>query len=185
MSPFKYHSPNDFVVNFICFHVLHNVQHKMSTIFMMLKTFSCADLFSISLLLCGIEYIAKNHCRVYIAIVTGICSGSQGNFFCQTRGNPVLGMGSANERRCFILGMGSANERRGYYVMHVWCQAINWTNTALQSIVPFGMNFRQIWIKIQQAITLVSDMLMCWMKTLFCQKQSKLHQTDLKRNNFT
>ena len=42
---FKYHLPNDFFLNFICFHVLHNVRHKISTIFMMLKMFSCADLF--------------------------------------------------------------------------------------------------------------------------------------------
>ena len=70
MSSFKCHSPNDFFfLNFICFHVLHNVGHKISIIFMMLKTFSCADLFSrplcwnmywwIMWFLCGFEYIAK------------------------------------------------------------------------------------------------------------------------------
>ena len=78
-----------FFLNFICFHVLHNVRHKVSTIFMMLKTFSCADLFSrplcwsiywrIMWLLCGLECIAKNHHGVCIATVTGICVGSQGN----------------------------------------------------------------------------------------------------------
>ena len=76
-------------LNFICFHVLHNVWHKISTIFMMLKAFSCADLFSrplcwsiywwIMWFLCGFENIAKNHHRVYITTVTGICVGSQGN----------------------------------------------------------------------------------------------------------
>ena len=38
MSSFKYHSPNDFFLNFNCFHVLHNVRHKILTIFMMLKS---------------------------------------------------------------------------------------------------------------------------------------------------
>ena len=42
----KNHLPNDFFQNFISFHVLHNVRHKISTIFKMLKMFSCADLFS-------------------------------------------------------------------------------------------------------------------------------------------
>ena len=149
MSSFKYHSPDDFFLNFICFHVLHNrasvscrrpthpsaryrsasagilpliiffdwpftflrlvqplemslqplakilvealhnVRHKIWTVFMMLKTFSCADLFSrplfwsiywwIMWFLCGFEYIAKNHHWVYIATVTGICVGNQGN----------------------------------------------------------------------------------------------------------
>ena len=34
-----------FFLNLICFHILHNVWYKMSTVFMMLKTLSCADLF--------------------------------------------------------------------------------------------------------------------------------------------
>ena len=38
-----------FFLNFIHFHVLRNVSHKISTIFMMLKTVSCADLFSMPL----------------------------------------------------------------------------------------------------------------------------------------
>ena len=58
-----------FFMNFICFHVLHNIRHKISTIFMMLKMFSCADLFSrllcwsiywwIMWFPCGFEYITK------------------------------------------------------------------------------------------------------------------------------
>ena len=69
MFSFACHSPNDFFLNFICFHVLHNIRHKMSTIIVMLKTFSCADLFSrplcwsiywwIMWFLCGLGYIAK------------------------------------------------------------------------------------------------------------------------------
>ena len=72
-----------------CFHVLHNVRHKIWTIFMMLKTFSFADLFPrqqcwsiywwISWFLSGFEYIAKNHHRLYITTMTEICVGSQGN----------------------------------------------------------------------------------------------------------
>ena len=47
MASFKYHLPNYFFsLNFICFHVLHNVWRKKSEIFMMAKTFSCNDLFS-------------------------------------------------------------------------------------------------------------------------------------------
>ena len=64
------HLPNVFFFFFkLCFHVLHNVRHKVSTIFMMLKMFSCTDLFSRPLcwsiywwmmwFLCGFEYIAK------------------------------------------------------------------------------------------------------------------------------
>ena len=76
-----------FYLNLISFHVLRNVRCKILTIFMMLKTFSCADLFSrplcwsiywwIMWFVCGFEYITKNHHR--IATVTGICVGSQGN----------------------------------------------------------------------------------------------------------
>ena len=46
LGPHSNNLPNDFFLNIICFHVLHNVQREMSTIFMMLKTFSWADLFS-------------------------------------------------------------------------------------------------------------------------------------------
>ena len=47
MSSFKYHPPNEFFSK-LCFHVLHNVQHKIhvSTILIILKMFSCADLSS-------------------------------------------------------------------------------------------------------------------------------------------
>ena len=89
MSSFKYHTPNDFFLSFICFHVLHAVRHRIYTIFMLLKTVSCAGLISgplcwsiywwIMWFRCGFEFIAKNHHRVYIATVTGICVGNQGN----------------------------------------------------------------------------------------------------------
>ena len=89
MSSFKYHSPNHFFLNFIYHDVLHDVQHKILTILIPLKTFSCVDLFSrplcwsiywwIMWLLCVFEYIAKNHNRVYITTVTGIHICSQGN----------------------------------------------------------------------------------------------------------
>ena len=61
-----------FFVNFISFHVLHDVWHNILAIFMILKAFSCADLFSRPLcwmiwwwmlFLCGFEYIAKDHHR--------------------------------------------------------------------------------------------------------------------------
>ena len=81
MSSFKYHSLNNFFLNFICFHGLHYV--KISIIFMMLKTLSCADLFSrplcwsiywwIMWFLCGFEYIAKNHHRVYCNSDWNLC----------------------------------------------------------------------------------------------------------------
>ena len=47
MSSFKYHPPNEFFSK-LCFHVLHNVRHKIhvSTILIILKMFSCADLSS-------------------------------------------------------------------------------------------------------------------------------------------
>ena len=77
--------------------------------------FSCAELFSrllcwgiywcIMWFSCGFEYIAKNHHRVYIYIVTvtGICVGSHGKvkglFFCQpvaTLVDPAPGWYSAS-----------------------------------------------------------------------------------------
>ena len=91
-----------FFLNFICFHVLHNVRHKIATIFMMLKTFSCADLFSRLLcwsiywwmmwFLCGFEYIAKNHHRIYRDSDWNLCwmSGKSQIFFCQPCGNPAF-----------------------------------------------------------------------------------------------
>ena len=95
---FNNHSPKDFFLNFICFHVLHNIWHKISTIFM--KTFSCADLparplcwiiyWWIMCFLCGFLYIAKNHHRVYIATMTGICVDSQGKVRDFFYGNPVM-----------------------------------------------------------------------------------------------
>ena len=86
---FKYHLPNDVFQNFISFHVLHNGRHKISTIFKMLKMFSCADLFSRPLhwsiywwmmwFFLWFWIYSKNHHRVHIATVTGICVWSQGN----------------------------------------------------------------------------------------------------------
>ena len=68
---------------------MHNVRCKILTIFMIFKMFSGADLFSrplcwsnywwIIFFLFGFEYIEKYLHMVYIATVTGICVGSQGN----------------------------------------------------------------------------------------------------------
>ena len=101
-----------FFLNFICFHVLHNVWHKISTIFMMLKTFYCADLFSrplpvcwsiywrIMLFLCSFENIAKNHHMVYIATAPWICMvldvrDMSGIFFLPTPWQPCCYMAFA------------------------------------------------------------------------------------------
>ena len=104
-----------FFLNFICFHVLHNARHKISTIFMMLKMFSCADLFFKSTMLkhllmnnvislwFWIYY--KNHHRVYTATVTGICVCSQGSvreksgiFFSANRVATLLLLSYATEK---------------------------------------------------------------------------------------
>ena len=101
----KYHLPNDFFLNFICFHVLHNLRRKIWTIFMLLKMFSCADLFSrplcwsiywgIMWFLCGFDYIAKittgyisRQWLEFVFAVREMSGKSQGIFFCQLRGNP-------------------------------------------------------------------------------------------------
>ena len=113
MSSFKDHSPNEFFLNSICFHVFHNVWFKISTIFMMLETFSWADLFSrllcwsmywlIMWFLCDFEYIAKNRHRVYIAAVTGIYVGSQGKVREFFSANPVAALFDGTEayHKCF------------------------------------------------------------------------------------
>ena len=107
MSSFTYHSLNDFFLNFICFHVLHWIRHKMSTIFVMLKMFSCADLFSrllcwsiywwIMWFLCGFGYIAKittgwisRQWLEFVSAVREMSGKSQGTFFCQPCGNPDI-----------------------------------------------------------------------------------------------
>ena len=68
------------VLHFICFHVLHNVQRKISAISWCWKHYLELTYF-------------QDHC-VYIVTVTGICVDSQGKvrefFFCQPRGNPLL-----------------------------------------------------------------------------------------------
>ena len=87
-----------FFLIFICFHVLHNVRHKMSTIFMMLKTFFCTSLFSrplcwriywwIMWFLCGFKYITKNHLSDW-----NLCwqlRKNQGNVREYFYGNPVV-----------------------------------------------------------------------------------------------
>ena len=102
---FKYHLPNDCFLNFICFHVLHDVQHKIPTIFMMLKMFSCADLFLrplcwsiywwIMWFLCSFQCIAKittgyilRQWLEFVFAVREMSGKSQGIFFCWPRGNP-------------------------------------------------------------------------------------------------
>ena len=99
MSSFKYHSSNYYCSILYLFSCLHNVRHKISTICMMLKTFSCADLFSRPL--CWSIYwwikcdfyvvlnILQNHHGVYITTVTGICVGSQGKVREFFSANPV------------------------------------------------------------------------------------------------
>ena len=94
---------------FFCFHVLHNARHKILTIFMMLKMFSCADLFSRPLCWSIYWWIMsfflwfwiywKNHHRVYITTVTGISVSNQGNvreksgnFFLPTPWQPWSGL---------------------------------------------------------------------------------------------
>ena len=95
-----------FFLNFIYFYILHNVWYKISTIFVMLKMFSCADEFSSHHVEASVDakldfYVVLNILQkitmVCIATVTGICAGSQGNvrersriFFCQPRCNPEL-----------------------------------------------------------------------------------------------
>ena len=100
MSSFKYHSSNNFCSKFYLFSCLHNVRHEISTIFMMLKTFSCADLLSrplcwsiywwIMWFLCGFEYIAKittgyisRQWLEFVLAVREMSGKSQGFFFYQ------------------------------------------------------------------------------------------------------
>ena len=105
MSSFRYHLPTDFFSElYICFHVLHNVQHKISQMFMMLKhslvlTYfqdyyvevsinDQSDFYVILNILqkITIGYISRHWVELVLAVRE--ISGKGQGFFCQTRGNP-------------------------------------------------------------------------------------------------